>query len=435
MKKMSNLYDILKGIADSIKSRKGIPENEYDNDENKIKPKDFYNEILLLSAHTLAKNMVDDDGSGLPALKKLVISGAIPNGEILPRAFEETSIETVEFQEGVKIIGTDAFRSCDNLSEFNTGIVETINSQAISYCDKLKKFIVSKYTTSISSSCTFSSSNLSIIEVNEDNPVYDSRNNCNAIMAKTDIYDSTGKLSVAKDSLVVGCSTTIIPEGTIVLLGSSFGGKKLDTVNLPNSVKKINSYAFQNCDSLKSINLNNVEYIEAASFVNCTGLTSVDLSNIKNIGTGGFTGCKNITDVNTNNLSGWCMASFGNYLATPVYWSRSLKLNGSLITELTIPDEITKLGNYAFGYCENITRVKFPANISSLGNYTFTGCISCLEYDFSSKTEGKIPTIETTTFYGTQPEGWKIKVPQSRLEEWKSATNWAALPEGVIIGI
>lgn len=429
------LYSVLKNIANSIKNRKGIPEDNYDNDENKIKPKDFYNEILLLSAHTLAKNMVDDNGSGLSVIKNLTISGNIENGTILSNAFKNTSIETVTFEKGVNTINSNVFNFCSNIQEFNTGVVKTIYSQAISYCGNLKKLTVSEYTTFISSSATHSSSNLSTIEVDENNPVYDSRNNCNAVMAKTDICNpTTGELIDVKNSLILGCKTTVVPDGTVALANSSFAGKRFESINLPESVKSINSYAFQNCNYLTSINLEHVTNIEGTAFVGCK-FTSVDLSSIKYIGTGAFTSCTAIKEVNTNNLSGWCMASFGNYLATPVYWSRSLKLNGSLITELTIPDEITKLGNYAFGYCENITRVKFPANISSLGNYTFTGCISCLEYDFSSKTEGKIPTIETTTFYGTQPEGWKIKVPQSRLEEWKSATNWAALPEGVIIGI
>ena len=433
---MSKLYDTLKNIANSIKSKKEISENEYDNDENKIKPKDFYNEVLLLSAHTLAKNMVDDDGSGIPVIKNLIISGNIENGTILSNAFKNTSIVTVTFEDGVKTINSNAFNSCDNIQEFNTGVVKTIYSQAFSYCGSLTKLVVSEHTTYIASDVTHSSSSLSSIEVDENNPVYDSRNNCNAVMATTDIHSpTTGELIFVKNTLISGCKTTIIPEGTVALANSSFAGKWFESINLPDSVKEIHNYAFQNCSYLKSINLNNVEYINTASFVNCTGLTSIDLSNIKSITQGAFTTCTAIKEVNTNNLLGWCMATFGNYLATPVYWSRSLKLNGNLITDLTIPDEITKLGNYVFGYCKNITRVKFPANISSLGSYAFVSCTSCLEYDFSSKTEGKIPTITTTTFYGTQPEGWKIKVPQSRLEEWKSATNWAALPEGVIIGV
>lgn len=433
---MGKLYDILKGIANSIKNKKGIEENEYDNDENKIIPKNFYNEILLIAAPTLAKIMVDHNGSGIPTIKNLTISKNIENGTILANSFKNTSIVTVTFEDGVNAINSNAFNSCNNIQEFNTGVVKKIYSQAISYCGGLKKLIVSEHTIYIASDATHSSSSLNSIEVDENNPVYDSRNNCNAIMTKRDIYNSTtGELINAENTLIMGCSTTIIPEGTVALASASFAGKKLNAVNLPDSVKKLGSYAFQNCNSLKSINLNNVEYIDTACFVNCTGLTSIDLSNIKSVYSGGFTTCTSITEVNTNNLVGWCMANFSGYQSTPVYFSKSLKVNGNLITDLIIPEEITKLKNYTFEYCRNIIKVEFPANISSLGDYSFAYCINCTEYDFSSKTEGKIPTITTNTFIGDHPEEWKIKVPQSRLEEWKSATNWAALPEDVIIGV
>jgi hypothetical protein len=87
-------------------------------------------------------------------------------------------------------------------------------------------------------------SGLTSIVVESGNTVYDSRNNCNAV-----IETKTNKL-------VVGCQNTVVPT----------------------TVTRIGELAFYECSSLKSIIIpNSVETIGESAFYGCTGLVSVTI--------------------------------------------------------------------------------------------------------------------------------------------------------------
>ncbi len=83
------------------------------------------------------------------------------------------------------------------------------------------------------------------ITVDSDNPVYDSRNDCNAI------------ISTANDSLILGCVNTIIPDDIKVIGGSAFSGcSALKSIEIPSKVVKIYPSAF-NCENLRTITCHN----------------------------------------------------------------------------------------------------------------------------------------------------------------------------------
>lgn len=106
---------------------------------------------------------------------------------------------------------------------------------------------------------------LSTITVDEKNPVFDSRDHCNAII-KTD-----------ENILVRGCKSTTIPE----------------------SVKTIGEEAFLYCSGLKSINIpTGVTEIGSLAFSDCNDLNSVYLSDgLLKIGNMAFYRCKNLRSV------------------------------------------------------------------------------------------------------------------------------------------
>ena len=73
--------------------------------------------------------------------------------------------------------------------------------------------------------------------------------------------------------------------------------EKLKTVKLGNNFKKISKCAFENCKSLSKINLENIEAIKERAFENCTALKSINLISIKEIDKGAFKGCTGLKTV------------------------------------------------------------------------------------------------------------------------------------------
>jgi len=93
-------------------------------------------------------------------------------------------------------------------------------------------------------------SGLSSIKVAEDNKVYDSRENCNAII-KTETNE-----------LIAGCYNTKIPNSVTDIGNSAFSGcSSLSSIEIPNGVTDIGWYAFSGCSSLTKITNNSSETI------------------------------------------------------------------------------------------------------------------------------------------------------------------------------
>ena len=52
---------------------------------------------------------------------------------------------------------------------------------------------------------------------------------------------------------------------------------------------------------------------------------------------------------------------------------KNLYLNGTLITDLVIPDGVTSIGDGAFYGCSGLTSVTIPDSVTSIGDYAFKG--------------------------------------------------------------
>ena len=170
----------------------------------------------------------------------------IPKGitEIPAYAFEWANITSLDIPDNITKIGEGAFGFCINLTSLTIpDSVTEIDAKAFQSCKGLKSFEVPKNVTKLSGNA-FMSSGITTLTVSPENPVYDSRDNCNAVI-ETDT-----------DKLIIGIYGTKIPE-TIRTIGSHAfeSSHELSTLEIPVGVTTIEDYAFDECGSLANLTI------------------------------------------------------------------------------------------------------------------------------------------------------------------------------------
>ena len=183
--------------------------------------------------------------------------------------------------------------------------VTTIAPYAFSFGATPNHLVIPKSVTNLDYRSFYMCYNLAKIEVESGNPVFDSRDNCNAI------------IETASNNLVLGCASTIIP----------------------NSVTGIGDYAFYGCSELKAIVIpDKVEQIGYGAFYSCHNATSLHLgSGLKSIGDYAFNGC-------------------------------------SMLTSVVIPDNVESIGYYAFMFCRSISYISIGTGVRSSSDNCFYFC-------------------------------------------------------------
>ena len=264
-----------------------------------------------------------------------------------------TSLTSVVIPKSVTSIGSNAFDGCTSLTSVEIpNSVTSIGNYAFDGCSSLTSVVIPNSVTSIGINAFRQCSRLTSIVVAENNPTYDSRDNCNAI------------IETQTNTLIAGCSNTTIP----------------------NSVTSIGNYAFMLCESLTSVEIpNSVTIIGSEAFEYCSSLTSVEIPNsVTSIGVYAFSG----TAWYNNQPDG--VVYLDTYLlgykgTMPSNTSIKIKegtyliadcafFDCSSLTSVEIPNSVTIIGKQAFYECSGLTSVEIPNSVTSIGYYAFEGC-------------------------------------------------------------
>lgn len=279
------------------------------------------------------------------------------------------------------------------------------------------------------------------VVVDENNLVYDSRENCNAI------------IETASNTLVNGCKGTIIPNGITSIGERAFYTSSVTSIVIPNSVTTIGINAFQNCRTMTSIELSdNLETIEEEAFNGCQKLQSIVIPNtVTTIGKGAFNSCVAMTSVTLpENLvtiedETFYMCRLLHSITIP---SSVTSIGNSAfyecytLTEITLPNALATIGNQAFYNCAEVTAITIPANVTAIGTKVFANCTKLAQmtvneentvYDSRNNCNAIIETATNTLAAGCMntiiPED-VTTIGTGAFYQCKGLTQ-IALPEGI----
>lgn len=158
----------------------------------------------------------------------------------------------------------------------------------------------------------------------------------------------------------------------------------LTSIELSEGIVEIGDKAFYGCSALASVELpKGITEIGGLAFGDCVAIKEIKIpSSVTKIGQSAFYNCNALNTVEIEDLSAWCRISFVSLMSTPV--QSSLLLNGEVLTELVIPDDVTEIPMYAFRNCKNIVSVRMSDNVISIGSSAFSHCEALTTIEFSN---------------------------------------------------
>ena len=267
------------------------------------------------------------------------------------------------------------------------------------YRESIQTITLPEGVTSIGSRAFDGCSSLIAIIVTEGNTVYDSRGGCNAI------------IETNSNTLIAGCSTTIIPEGVTNIGRAAFAHcSNLTAITLPEGVTSIGYGAFEGCNYLTDITLpKGLTSIEEYAFFNCLSLTAINIpKGVTRIRESAFDGCRSLTAITIPEgvtSIGGCAFQYC-----------------SSLTAITLPEGVTSIGGGAFANCSNLTAITIPEGVTSIDEYAFFNCRSLTAITCHAVTP---PRIEGSTTFSGVDKTIPVYVPAGSVEAYKAAEGWS----------
>lgn len=300
----------------------------------------------------------------------------INNGSIPSKCFSSNkSLKTVEIS-GECTIGSYAFNGCSALKELSisgNGVIENSCFYGCTLLDNINFCGIGKYSFR-----------------------YDAFDACES------------QRNVAIDDLTAWCkldfsngkSNPLAYNANLIL-----NGETVTDLVIPETIDKINEYAFYG-STIKSLIVNdNIKSIGACAFSESKLLQSAKLSNnVANIGSGAFMNCSALASINIPDV-----------LQTI---SKDTFYKCSSLTEVKIPETVHSIGISAFYECSNLTEIKIPDNVEIIDKNAFYGCSGVSSIIFGNKVE----TIGESAFQNCSKVS-ELNIPESVVSMGKNVFN------------
>ena len=179
---------------------------------------------------------------------------------------------------------------------------------------------------------------------------------------------------------------------TTIYKERGLAASSINSITLPSSVVRLDTWAFIGCTNLSSINLNNIQYIGGESLKNTNLSGVIDLPNVIQIGDStrgsSFIGCTGITEVNV-----------GSNFTTFVSGSNFENCTG--LTKFTGLSNLTSIEGRTFYGCNALSSVDIDWNkITNVGVQAFMRCYSLQFGELDLSTVTTIPQEAFRECYG-----------------------------------
>lgn len=393
-----------------------------------------FNDCAELTSVTIPNGVTKIESHAFCNCSKLT-SITIPNGvtSIENNAFAScTELITVTIPDSVTAIGKSTFYGCTALISvtLGSGITE-IDELTFALCSKLKSITIPNGVTSIGDNAFASCTELVTATIPNSVTLINQAAffKCSSLTNVT-IPNSVTDLGYMAFSGCTGLTSIAIPN-SVTNLGNKvfFGCTGLTSVTIGSGITSLNN-TFEGCTRLESIIIpDNVTTIGTHTFYGCTNLTSVTIGRgVTSIANYSFYDCIALAAVHYNatdcSVDGDMTHLFytaeqsnneikvtigANVKKIPAYlfYSKHASAYKPNITEIIFENGSVceSIGKYAFAYA-NITNITIPDSVTSIGEQTFKNCFNLksmtLPFVGGSKTaDSASKTTEFGYIFGT----------------------------------
>lgn len=184
-------------------------------------------------------------------------------------------------------------------------------------------------------------------------------------------------------------------------------------------VTQIAVSAFKNCTSLIEVVIGkNITTIGTFAFSGCSNLVTITMgSSVAKFNGGVFENCTSLKNVYYNgSIENWCSIYFYSIYCNPLWNGGNLYMNGSLVTELVIPNTVTSINTRAFKGCVSLQSVKIPDSVTEIGTQAFYDCVNITKIDIPNS----VTDIKSEAFWGCDSI-YEITIPNSVINLGQSA--------------
>lgn len=236
------------------------------------------------------------------------------------------------------------------------------------------------------------------------------------------LLSRTGFFQVVKDYQV--------KEGTVVICDGVFKDSSLETIDLPDSVKKIGDSTFSGCKHLKRIKIpSTINYFGTGVFSGCSSLQSISLPpSLEMIRKYMFNGCSSLKEINIP-------------LGVKEIHERVF-YNCSSLRELIIPEGVEFIGDNAFGGCSKVQEITLPTTLKEIEGNPFGDTISsigekqysvvCKSPHFSNE-NGALYTIDKKTLVSCLSSETRFEVVEGTIKIGDGAFYGNSCLESIVL--